>query len=126
GTCAQFGTKEYCSPIILTVTEPSGSTAVPRLLSENSPPRCRVMGSMVSTLLGGCSAWRAPVTTMIAIITPSSDRTTVNHRSSVRATSSSGTMPSGSRCVSGLVPVSANGPSRNEQHEIEQKPADEE
>src|SRR6516164_6480750 len=118
GTCAQFGTKEYCSPIILTVTEPSGSPAVPRLLSANSPPRCRVMGSMVSTLLGGCSAWRAPVTTMIAIITPSIDRTTVNHRSSVRAT--------GSRCVIGLVPVSANGPSRNEQHEIEQKPADEE
>jgi hypothetical protein len=63
---------------------------------------------------------------MIAIITPSMDSTTVSHRSSVRVTSSSGTMPSGSRRLSGLVTLSANGASRDEQNKIEEEPADEE
>src|SRR6266404_8122768 len=126
GTCAHCGTKEYCSPIILTVTEPSGSAAVPRLLSANSPPRCRVGVSMVSTLLGGCSARVAPVTTMIATITASIASTTVSHRFSVRVTSSSGTIPSGTDCQSGLVILSANRASRQKEEEIKGDPADEE
>ena len=37
GTRMHCGVKEYCWPIARTVTEPSGSTALPRLLSMNSP-----------------------------------------------------------------------------------------
>ena len=44
GTTMHCGVKEYCWPIARTVTEPSGSTALPRLLSTNSPPRCSVAG----------------------------------------------------------------------------------
>src|SRR5258707_5384740 len=126
GTREQSGTKAYCSATSRTVTEPSGSAAVPRLLSANSPPRCRVVGSMVSTLLGGCSAWVIPVTTMIAIITPSIESTTASHRFSVRVTSSSGTIPSGTDCQSGLVILSANRASRQKEEEIKGDPADEE
>jgi|GEM_PF-6838207 len=48
------------------------------------------------------------VTTMTAIITPSIPSTIAIQRSSVRVTSSSGTMPSGSDRRSGFVSVSAN------------------
>src|SRR5258706_4881420 len=125
GTCAHCGTKEYCSPIILTVTEPSGSAAVPRLLSANSPPRCKVVGSMVSTLLGGCSAWVTPVTTMMAIITASMASMMVTQRFSVRAISSSGMIPSSHGGRSGWVRSSANRASRHEKEEVEEQPADE-
>ena len=81
GTRAQSGTKAYCWAISRTVTESSGSTAVPRLLSANSPPRCKVSGSIVSTLLGGCSALLAPVATMTAIMTPSMPSMIATHRS---------------------------------------------
>ena len=37
GTSMHCGVKEYCWPIARTVTEPSGSSALPRLLSMNSP-----------------------------------------------------------------------------------------
>ena len=53
GTRMQEGVKEYCWPMARTVTAPSGSIALPRLLSMNSPPRCRVRGSAVSTRLCG-------------------------------------------------------------------------
>src|ERR1700735_1761350 len=43
GTTTQCGTKRYCSAIILTTTPPT-SSAGPRLLSTNSPRRCRVCG----------------------------------------------------------------------------------
>src|SRR5262245_31611978 len=126
GTCVQSGTKAYCSATILTVTEPSGSTAVPRLLSANSPPRCNVVGSTVSTLLGGFSAWVTPVTTMIAIMAASMMSMVTSQRLSVRAICSSEISPSGSGRVSGLSMVSANGASRHEQEEVEEQPADKE
>src|ERR1700719_1490322 len=125
GTLAQSGTKAYCCAISLTVTDPSGSLAVPRLLSANSPPRCSVVGSMVSTLLGGLSAWVTPVTTIITIMTASMVPIRMNQCRSVRATSCSGMTPSGSGRSSGFS-ISANGPSRHEQKEIEGEPADEE
>src|ERR1700756_3544305 len=125
GTCAHCGTKEYCSPIILTVTEPSGSAAVPRLLSANSPPRCKVVGSIVSTLLGGLSAWVTPVTTTMTIMTASIAAIRTSQRFSVRATSCSETIPSGSG-RGGCFTCSANGPSRHEKEEIEGEPTDEE
>src|SRR5882724_4078152 len=126
GTCTHCGTNAYCCATIRAVTEPSASVAVPRLLSANSPFRCNVVGSMVSTLLGGCSAWVTPVTTMTAIITASIASMMATQRFSVREISISGTIPSGSGRLSGLVILLANAASRNEQDEIEQQPADEE
>ena len=38
----QCGTKSYCPAMSRTVTDPSGSAAVPRLLSTNSPCRWKV------------------------------------------------------------------------------------
>jgi hypothetical protein len=63
---------------------------------------------------------------MMAIITPSIESMMMDHLSSVRVTSSSGTIPSGSVRFSGLVTLSANRSSRQKQDEIEQEPADEE
>jgi hypothetical protein len=37
GTSMHCGVKENCCPTARTVTEPSASTALPRLLSMNSP-----------------------------------------------------------------------------------------
>jgi len=56
GTTMQDGVKEYCWPIPRTVMEPSGSSALPRLLSMNSPRRCKVRGSTISTRLCGIAA----------------------------------------------------------------------
>jgi len=50
----------------------------------------------------------------------------VNHRSSERVTSFTGTMPSGGRRLSGLGTLSANGSSRHEQDKIKEEPTDEE
>src|SRR6516162_5165663 len=125
GTTAQWGTKSYCSPMSRTVAEPSGSIAVPRLLSANSPPRCKVRGSTTSTLLDGCSAPATPVTTMTAIITTSIAATIMAQCLSVRVTTTSGTTPSGSGRCSGFPGGSANGPSREKEEEIERHPADE-
>jgi hypothetical protein len=52
-TLTQSGTKPYWSATSRAVSDPSCSCAVPRLLSANSPPRWRVVGSILSTLLGG-------------------------------------------------------------------------
>ena len=56
GTRMQDGAKEYCWPMARTVTEPSGSSALPRLDSTNSPPRCSVVGSTISTRACGMVA----------------------------------------------------------------------
>jgi hypothetical protein len=77
-------------------------------------------------LLGGCSARVAPVTTMIATITASIASMTVSHWFSVRVTSSSGTIPSGTGLPSGLVMLSANRTSRQKEEKIKGYPADEE
>ena len=55
GTTMHGGTKEYCCAITRTTAEPSACIAVPRLASMNSPDRCSVLASMVSTFDGG---WR--------------------------------------------------------------------
>src|SRR4051794_37650530 len=121
-TFVQAGANPYCPPINRTVSEPSRSCAVPRLLSANSPPRCNVVGSIVSTLLGGEIAWVMPVSTTTAIITTSIATMTPSQRLSVRATTSAGTMPSGNERWRGSGCVSANGTSRQEQEEIEGEP----
>src|SRR5215472_16309535 len=81
---------------------------------------------MTSTLLAGCSAPVTPVTTITAIMTTSIAAMTITQRSSVRMTTGSGTMPSGSGRCSGSDGSSANGTSRHEEEEIECHPANEE
>jgi hypothetical protein len=63
---------------------------------------------------------------MIAIMTASIANITMSQRFSVRATISSGTMPSGNGRPRGFEFASANGASRKEQQEVKSKPADEE
>src|SRR5262249_43424690 len=124
-TFVQAGANPNCPAPNLTVSDPSRSCAVPRLLSANSPPRCNVVGSIVSTLLGGPIAWVMPVSTTTAIITISIASMTPSQRFSVRATTSAGTMLSGIGRCRGSGCVSANGTSRQEQEEIEAEPDEE-
>src|SRR5215468_10196263 len=121
-TFVHSGVNPYCPATNRVVSEPSRSCAVPRLLSANSPPRCKVVGSIVSTLLGGEIAWVMPVNTTTAIITTSIVTMTPSQRFSVRATTSAGTMPSGKGRCGGSGCVSANGTSRQEQEEVEGEP----
>src|SRR6266851_3741888 len=81
---------------------------------------------MTSTLLEGCSAPAMPVVTMTAIMMTSIDAMTMTQRFSLRTTTASGTMPSGSGRRSGFDDSSANGTSWQEEEEIERHPADEE
>src|SRR5208282_474272 len=122
GTTAHCGTNVYCSAIMRTVIEPSGSTAEPRLLSTNSPCRCRVAGSMVSTSLKGCSICPMPVRTITASITPSIAAMTRNHRRSVLTMTGSEIRPAAASLLNWL----ANVPPAHEQHKIEEQPACEE
>src|SRR5271169_427997 len=80
---------------------------------------------MTSTLLGGCMALAMPVTTMIASMTKSIVAMKMIQRFSVRATTSAGTMPSGSGRFNGFIEDSATGAPRYEQEEIKRQPADE-
>src|SRR5262245_49680581 len=54
GTTMHLGTNAYCCASTRTVTAPFEDTEVPRFGSENSPPTCKCVESMVSTLDGGC------------------------------------------------------------------------
>src|SRR5260370_27310674 len=65
-----------------------------------------------------------PVTTITVIITPSIAATIATQRSSVRTTTGSGTMPSGSGHSSGLERRSTNRTSRHEKEQIECHPTD--
>src|SRR5271166_6520925 len=64
---------------------------------------------MTSTLLAGCNAATALVTTTITSMMPSIAAMNVSQRFSVRATTASGTAPSASGRSAGLVGSSANG-----------------
>ena len=66
GTTMHCGWNEYCCAIRRTVTLPSAPTLVPRLLSTNSPFRCSVLTSTVSTRDGGIADQCRPVKTIIA------------------------------------------------------------
>src|SRR5262249_15468222 len=118
----QSGANPYCPATKRTVSDPSRSCAVPRLLSANSPPRCNVVGSIVSTLLGGCIALVTRGTPTTAIIKASMPTMTLSRRFSVRATISAGTTPSGNGRWRKSGSVSANGASRQEQEVIGGKP----
>src|SRR5271166_574308 len=67
-----------------------------------------------------------PVTTITAIITPSIPSMMMTQRFSVRATSSSGTIPPWRGRCSGLGGSSANWTSRQEEEEIKHEPTNEE
>ena len=73
GTTMHCGSNEYCCAISRTMTLPSASSVVPRLLSTNSPERCSVFTSMVSTREGGMAAQCRPVTTIISTISRDDD-----------------------------------------------------
>src|SRR5258708_717381 len=63
---------------------------------------------------------------MTAIITANIASMMATQRFSTRVISSSGTTPSGSRCLNGFEMLLANASSRHEQNEIEEHPTDEE
>src|SRR5260370_19649785 len=63
---------------------------------------------------------------MTAIITANIASMMATQRFSTRVISSSGTAPSGSRCLNGFEMLLANASSRHEQNEIEEHPTDEE
>src|SRR5215470_13430890 len=118
GTTMHLGTNAYCCASTRTVTAPFGETEVPRFASENSPPSCKRVESMVSTLDGGCiPQWRvvntttATSATMIAVIDTAQTRST---RLAVRSAASA---PGAPGCVS-----SANCSSRQEDEEVEDQP----
>src|SRR6516164_1490314 len=110
----------------ITNDKPTANTIGSCQGNANSPPRCKVSGSTTSTLLDGCSAPATPVMTMTAIITTSIVPIMMAQWLSVRATTSSGTTPSGSGRCSGFSGGSANGSSRQKEEEIERHPADKE
>src|SRR5271165_2390944 len=118
GRTTHCGTNIYCSAIMRTVIEPSGSTAEPRLLSTNSPWRCKVAGLMVSTSLKGCSICETPVSTITASITPSMPAMPKSQRRSVLSMTRSETSPAAFSLLNWL----ANGPPAHEQHEIKKQP----
>src|SRR5690606_17580672 len=98
---------------IRVTTAPSGPTRVPRLLSTNSPSRWIVVGSIVSTLLGGCSSIVALEKTMTAMMIALAAATTALHLSSVLR------MPRSSIAMG-----SPHGPARDEHPEIDGEPTD--
>src|SRR5215471_2428653 len=118
GTRMHLGTNAYCSASTRTVTASFGETEVPRFVSENSPPSCTRVESMVSTLDGSCiPQWRvvnitiASSAKMMAIIDTAQTRST---RRAVRSAASWIDVPG---CVS-----SANCSSRQEDPKVEGKP----
>src|SRR5262245_18208858 len=117
-TTMHLGTNAYCSASTRTVTAPFGETEVPRFASENSPPICRRVESMVSTLDGSCIPhWRvvhktnASSAKMIAAID------TAHTRSTRRAVRSAASWMDAPGCVS-----SANCSSGQDDPEVEGKP----
>src|SRR5580704_228777 len=89
GTSRHCGVNEYCCATMRTVTEPSASTALPRLLSINSPLTLSVSGRIVSTREGGIIAQWRPVKITIATSTLTMITITVAHLRSMRAAMSS-------------------------------------
>src|SRR5450432_1321511 len=114
------GVNEYCCPMARTVTEPSGSTALPRLLSMNSPAMCRVRGSAVSIRACGMMAWWMPayaaMTTSRAMIAAE----IAPQRRSTRAAASA--PPCSEACVIGTAIASWHGSARQENQQVEGEP----
>src|SRR5215470_20062236 len=118
GTTMHLGTNAYCSASTRTVTAPFGETEVPRFASENSPPSCRRVESMVSTLDGSCiPQWRVVNTTIASSIKMIAVIDTAHTRSTRRAVRSAASWMDAPGCVS-----SANCSSRQEDPEVERKP----
>src|SRR5208337_1933389 len=111
GTGTQRGTKANCAAIIRTVTEPSGLTRAPRLLSANSLFWPSVVGSIVSTWLGGCIAITKLETTMTRMMAATEAITTAAQRSSVLRVS----------CSLMAMTSSGNRAARQEHQEVDQE-----
>src|ERR1700694_2981502 len=115
------GVNENCCPIARTVTEPSGSTALPRLLSMNSPEICSVCGFAVSTQACGIVARWIPAKIAMPIRSPTIQADMMTHRRSIRAaTSAPSSWPDVD--VIGRWTFSLDRPPRQEHHQIEGKP----
>src|SRR5262249_47026722 len=113
GTRTQLGTKAYCCARMRTTAEPSGAMNVARPDSEDSPPLCSEVESIVSCWDGGCQPERAvakattpTIATMIAVIDRAHRRSAACPRSSPAAS-----------CLE-----SANGTSREECEQVESDP----
>src|ERR671913_62132 len=112
GTAMQRGTNINCVATTRAVAVPSLSILVPRLCSANSPDRCRALGSIRSTLLGGFTpivrAVKITMLSVAAISTPTPNA----HRISVHRIRRS--------CISGcrLDMISPHNTTRNEYQQV--------
>src|SRR3984893_11806291 len=121
GTRMHCGVNENCCPIARTVTEPSASTALPRLLSTNSPEMCSVCGFAVSTQACGIVARWMPAKIAMPISKPTIPADMIVHRRSMRAATAAPSSWSGVVVIRWL-PSSLHRSPRQEDHEIKGKP----
>src|SRR5215510_15732289 len=117
GTTRQFGINAYCCATTCTTAEPSGAITVPRLASENSPPLCSEVESIVSTCDGGC---QPQCTLVYTTTTTSRTMIAVTKATQSRSLASARLSPEGGSLAVPL--ISANWTSRQESEEIECKP----
>ena len=89
GTRMQFGENAYCCASSRTVIAPLAAADVPRLPSENSPPSCSRVESIVSTLEGGlslqCIALNTTTATSATMIAAIDQAHTISARWAVRS-----------------------------------------
>src|ERR1700687_8140 len=121
GTRMHCGVNENCCPIARTVTEPSASAALPRLLSTNSPEMCRVCGFAVSTQACGIVALWMPAKIAMPISRPTMPADMMVHRCSMRAATSAPSSWSGVVVIRRL-PSSLHRSPGQEHHDIKGKP----
>src|SRR3954453_10616094 len=122
GTSTHAGVNEYCWPMARTVTEPSGSTALPRLDSTNSPPRWSVLGSAVSTRGCRIGEWWRPANAAMPASSTMMPTEIVAQRRSTRAAKASapGSWPWCS--IIGRHTLSREGSARHEHEQVEGEP----
>src|ERR1700722_6974876 len=121
GTRMHCGVNENCWPMARTVTEPSSSTALPRMLSTNSPEMCSVCGFAVSTRACGMVARWMPAKIAIPISRPTMPADMMTHRRSMRAATAAPSSWSGVVVIQQL-PLSLHRSPRQEHHQIKGEP----
>src|SRR5665213_3141062 len=121
GTRMHCGVNENCWPTARTVTEPSASTALPRLLSMNSPEMCSVCGSAVSTQACGIVARWIPAKIAMPTSRPTTPADRMVHRCSMRAATRAPSSWSGVDVI-GRPICSLHRSARQEHHQIESEP----
>src|SRR3954469_9518450 len=122
GTSMHCGVNEYCWPMARTVTEPSGSTALPRLDSTNSPARWSVLGSARPTRACGIVAWWIPANAAMPASSTMIATETVAHRRSTRAAKASAPKSWPWLPIIGRGTRSWEGSARHEHEQVEGEP----